>query len=519
MTDPTYPGRSIDWAEPKRLAALCAYEIFDTPPEKAYDDFVKLAQLICGTSVAVINLIDAERQFFKAEIGLGNTQPPPLAVSICAHATLERNLFIVPDTALDPRFAANPIVHPPHNLRFCAGALLITPDGHPLGSLCVLDAAPRPNGLTEAQAEALQALARQVMTQMELRRALADKGLAEAALAAAFQTNADILASIDDPFFVLDGELNVVFSNREFAEMVGRPDNDLVGSAFLDLLSHQPNYNQSESMALLSGVMRDRVSKRLEMRSAAMGNSWIDVAVYPISNGGIVVYMKNIDWRKQLEADLAAALKKLRDQLAEKELLMLETHHRVKNSLQMVQSLLTLQSRNIADPDIAQKVVESAARVRIFGALHETLYRIAAGAHVDMADYLEIIVADLNSGMGATLEGRPIRIDAQPLSWPSADVTIVGLVLTELVTSALKYGAGAVDVHLRVDAGDAVLTVSDEGRSLPQNFDPAKASGLGMRLISRLLRDRGGLLGVDRSKPTTSFRVTLNAQTASVSTS
>jgi two-component sensor histidine kinase len=421
---------------------------------------------------------------------------------------------VVPDTALDARFADNPIIRPPHNLRFYAGALLVTPQGQPLGTLCVLDSAPRPDGLSEAQTEALQALARQVMTTMELRRVLADKSRAEAALAAAFQTNADILSSIDDPFFVLDGEFDIVFANSALARMIDAP-RDLVGQNLLRLLSYVPDYAASPGMSLMRQVMRERVSVRLEMFSVVLDQSWVDVAIYPISNGGIAVYAKNIAKRKQLEAELEAALKTVREQLAEKELLMLETHHRVKNSLTMVQSLLTLQARNIKDPDIARKVAESAARVRIFGALHETLYRIADGTHVDMAAYLETLIADLNAGIGATLEGRPIRLQVDRLRWPSADVSVVGLVLTELVTNALKYGSGVVDVELRGDPGngrDATLRVSDEGSSLPQDFNPSQTNGLGMRLISRLVRDRGGRVEIDRTAPGTSFVVTLSAQ-------
>lgn len=518
MTDLTLPASSINWTDAKRLAALQSYGILDTPAEQAYDDFVKLAQLICGTDVARINLIDADRQFLKAEIGLSGFETASMPVSICAHAILQPDLFVVPDITLDPRFLGNPILGPPHHLRFYAGALLVTPEGHALGTICVLDTTARPNGLTGAQHEALQALARQVMITMELRRALADKSRAEAALAAAFQTNSDILASIDDPFLVLDCEFDIVFANHHFAGLIGASD-ALIGKNLLRLLADFPDHAISPVLVLVRQVMSERVSARGEMFSTVLGRKWVDVSVYPISNGGISLYVRDIDLRKHLEAELEAAVRTMRDQLAEKELLMLETHHRVKNSLQMVQSLLTLQARNIAEPGVARKVLESAARVRIFGALHETLYRVADGTHVDMAAYLEMMVADLNAGMGATLEGRPIRLDAQSIRWPSADATIVGLVLSELVTNALKYGSGAVDVRLRADAvnsGDAVLTVMDEGVSLPKDFDPTTTNGMGMRLMCRLLRDRGGRLEIDPSSVSTRFCVTFNAKAASV---
>eukprot|EP01037_Dinobryon_pediforme_P016060 gene16060-16232_t len=481
-----------------------------------YDDFVKLAQMICGTEIAVMNLIDADRQWFKAEIGLG-VRETPLDISICAHAILQHDLFIVPDTALDPRFARNPLVQPPTSLRFYAGALLQTASGLPLGTLCVLDTAPRPEGLSAEQRRALSALGRQVMVQMELRRALAARIEADEARSSQARTTSDILSSIDDPFFVVNEDFEIRFANDSFRSLIGRRDTALIGRRFLDVLGHVPNYQGSTGMALMREAMRSRVSARREIFSEAMGRIWIDVAVYPISDGGLAVYVKNIDARKRMEAELEAALATVREQLAEKELLMLETHHRVKNSLQMVQSLLTLQARHISDPDIAQKVSESAARVNIFGSLHETLYRIADGTHVDLGAYLDMLVTDLNGGMGATFDARPIRLSAQALRWPAADVSTIGLVLTELVTNALKYGAGQIDVDLRSNPSDPMevwLSVSDEGTGLAPDFEPSRTGGMGMRLITRLLRDRGARIARDRASAHTRFLVTLDARRA-----
>ena len=154
-------------AESRRLSALHAYDILDTPVEAVFEDITRLASAICAAPISVINLIDAERQWFKSEIGLG-VRETPLDTSICAHAILEHDFLEVPDTTADPRFASNPLVTGEPGLRFYAGALLKTPDGLPLGTVCVLDTVPRT--LTPVQVETLQALARQVMAQFELRR-------------------------------------------------------------------------------------------------------------------------------------------------------------------------------------------------------------------------------------------------------------------------------------------------------------------------------------------------------------
>jgi len=155
--------------EERRLAALESYDILDTPREADFDDIARLAADICETPIAVINLIGRERQFFKAEVGLG-VRETPLAGSFCAKAILEDDFLVVPDATRDPRFDCNPLVTGEPHLRFYAGALLKTNDGLPIGTVCVLDYAPR--GLTVLQERTLRILARQVMTQLELRRLL-----------------------------------------------------------------------------------------------------------------------------------------------------------------------------------------------------------------------------------------------------------------------------------------------------------------------------------------------------------
>lgn len=166
------------WDEAERLKALASYEILDTEPEQAFDDVVQLIARICETPIAVVNLIDADRQWFKAEVGLGVSETP-LATSFCAHALLLEDGMQVSDATADARFSCNPLVTGEPHLRFYAGQLLKTQDGLPLGTLCVLDTEPRPEGLTEVQAMALKTLAGQVMTQLELRRTLRQRARSE----------------------------------------------------------------------------------------------------------------------------------------------------------------------------------------------------------------------------------------------------------------------------------------------------------------------------------------------------
>ena len=156
-------------AQEDRLRALRSYEVLDTDREQDFDDIVKLAAEICGTAISVVNLIDAERQWFKAETGLG-VRETPIETSICSHVILESDFVEIPDTLEDARMRDNPLCLGEPGLRFYAGALLRTEDGLPLGTLCVLDY--RPKELSALQRDTLRVLARQVMVQLEIRKAL-----------------------------------------------------------------------------------------------------------------------------------------------------------------------------------------------------------------------------------------------------------------------------------------------------------------------------------------------------------
>jgi signal transduction histidine kinase len=228
--------------ETDRLAALYALDILDTAPEQDFDDIVALAANVCDTPIALVTLIDTDRQWFKAQVGTDLTETSR-DLSFCAHAILGDDLLVVPDATKDPRFADNPTVDMAGGVRFYAGAPLVTTDGYALGTLCVMDAVPRRPGI--AQMQALGALARQVTSQMELRR----HAIALANTTARLQ---ELERRKDDLACLVGGELRAPLrlmssyldklgstglQDAEMAELVGRATAGHI-RGFLDLLQH-----------------------------------------------------------------------------------------------------------------------------------------------------------------------------------------------------------------------------------------------------------------------------------------
>jgi len=277
--------------EQARLAALRRYAVMDTPPEEAFDRLVQMASRTLGAPAALMTLLDADRQWFKASVGW-DAEETPREFAFCGHNLMDTDVLVVPDLTADARFADNPYVAGDPGLRFYAGAPLCTPDGFILGSICVLDTAPRT--LTSADVETLQDLAALAVEELERRTV--------------HSYRQGLLESITDAFVAVDTNWRCLYVNARAEKLLQRDRGALLGRSLWDEFAPE---TVPKHYRLLHEAAATQEPVRYEAYVAPL-DRWMNVGAYPFDRG-LSIYFADITERKAVEK----ALRQREDDLRE----------------------------------------------------------------------------------------------------------------------------------------------------------------------------------------------------------
>ncbi|HEY0701496.1 MAG TPA: response regulator [Candidatus Acidoferrales bacterium] len=288
--------------EAARLEILRRYAILDTFPEQEFDDLAQLAALICGTPIAAVTMVDRDRQWFKAKIGLEDNQTSR-EVSFCAHAILGLEVMVIPDALDDKRFRDNSLVTGAPHIRFYAGAPLVTEQGFALGSLCVIDQVPRT--LNAAQKEALKSLSRLVVAQLELRRsvtdlsgAIRDRRLRETEIDQLFQLSQDMLCIVG-----FDGYFKRI--NPSWENTLGQSSAALLSRPYFEFVHPDDLAETLEQAKKIEGGVQS-VAFENRFRCADGSYKWLLWNATPNEDEGLIFAVaRDITVRKQAERRLS----------------------------------------------------------------------------------------------------------------------------------------------------------------------------------------------------------------------
>ena len=489
MTEPA------DSSEQQRLDALDSYDVLDSGREQGFDDIVMLARQICTTPIALVSLVASKRQWFKAVAGLAITETP-IEQSVCAHAIRQSGTMVIPDLTLDPRTRDNTLVTGEPFIRFYAGSILTSHDGVPIGTVCVIDLAPRPDGLTPDQIAGLEALARQVMQQLELRRALLDGETTVAEQRAInFRTVARALESER-----LSELLRINEARLRLAQEAGK-----IGSFEVDLANN--TMSVTDQFCNVYGVppvatIRPETIETLvlpddqplistqDKRDKGQISLYAEYRIRKADTGQIAWVSRRAQFLNDANGKPVRMLGTVHDITDRKEiedrqaLLNQELGHRLKNTLALVQAIAAQTLRGASDKDAVRAFEQ---RVNALSRAHDVLLQQSWAS----AGLRQIVTGVLS------LHGDLDRfdLDGPDISLGSKAALSLSLLLHELATNAIKYGAlsvpeGRVAVRWSKHHQMLILLWTETGG--PPTSEPQRV-GLGSRLINMGVVGTGGV--------------------------
>jgi PAS domain S-box-containing protein len=508
--------------EKERLLALRRYDILDSDPDQFFDDLVELASFICDAPISLITFIDEDRQWYKSRKGM-NGRGSPRDIAFCAHAIMQHDLFVVPDTLRDERFVNNPFVTADPGIRFYAGAPLVTSDGYALGTLCVIDRQPRE--LTAEQTKALVALSRQVVAQLELRRAVKQLSKAQTELTKSRERFRRLADNLPDAIFhywlnpprfgfvssavttITGYPAQAFYDNPDLLVEIVNPEDRERLTGLLDHLAEAEDHDQAELFRL------QQADQRL---------IWMELRTIPVyDDAGRMVAVegiaRDVTQRKQMEEEREQMIADL-DSFAH------TVAHDLKGPLSVILSYGELLSPERI-PDLDQEtIVECATVINEYAAKMNNIIQELFLLSSVRSDEVTIRPFAMGPVVTAALDRLAYMINEKeatittPDTWPNA-VGYEGwveAVWVNYLSNALKYGGSPPSIELGANEQEKKVRfwVRDEGPGISQAaqrrlFVPftrleqvkyIEGHGLGLSIVKRIVEKLGGQVGVE-SKP------------------
>ncbi len=505
--------------EASRLAALQCYQVLDTGPEDSFDDLTALAAQICDAPIALVSLIDTNRQWFKSKVGVEAAETSR-DIAFCAHAILQSDIFIVPDAARDDRFADNPLVTSAPHIRFYAGMPLLTSKGEALGTLCVIDRVPRQ--LTPAQQDTLRRLGRQTVQLLELRRSNLEHEKTEVALRDGEARFRQVVESAPNGILMVRADGTITLVNAQIERLFGYSREELVGQA-IDLLlppgmrgSHAQNVARffAAPSARAMGANRDLFGLHKDGREVP-----IEIGLTPLETPDgphVLASIIDITERKQAEAALQARQTLLDAANKELEAFAYSVSHDLRTPLRSIdgfsQALLEDYAPLLDEQgrDYLQRVRSASQRM---GQLIDDLLDLSRTARREFRRG----PVDLSTVAHLTYEGlrrsdpdRQVEFVVAPGLVASGDIGLLRIVLDNLLGNAWKFTAkrpqARIEFGATVASGVTTYFIRDNGAG----FDMAYAdklftpfqrlhgmtefpgTGIGLATVSRIVQRHGG---------------------------
>ncbi len=447
----------------ERLPVLASYDLDGLEDDPELAQITRFAALLCNTPTARVSLVDEVRQRFIARTGLTDRETPR-SQSVCSHAMLQAEPLVVPDLTQDDRFKDYPPVIGEPYIRFYAGAPLISHEGAPLGSLCVIDTEPRADGLTEIQLDGLQVLAASVMRRLRHRRENIEQ---RAEIAQSERRLRTLIDSLPDIAYSIRGDGSFEYVNAQFAEVVGvAPPKDAEDwRPVIHPDDHEPLFTEWYDTFEKS----EPFEAQFRLKQADGSWRWVLTRVLPVENGGdgarwFGTVTDIEDTRREAEA---------------RQLLASELSHRIKNIFAVIGGLVRLKSRE--HPEAKAFAEDITGTLETLGRAHR--YATQEGAS-KTGDTLHGLLEKLLAPYGDPSGGRLcLEGDDSPVS--NRSTTPLALVFHELATNSAKYGAFSVaegTVSITTKRVNDAISIRWEERGGPAPSDDSP-TGFGSRLV------------------------------------